>query len=118
MCRSLDPEICTIGKQLMVAFASATRPLRKPGAETVRQMPGFLRQEPGRRRRVPALAFVPEADVADTGCLGDPGQVGDRDADHAVDGVDVVELQRLDHAGDIRRSAVRPPRSRPKPQSR
>ena len=30
-----------IGKQLVVAFASAVRPFRKPGAETVRQMPGL-----------------------------------------------------------------------------
>eukprot|EP00442_Polarella_glacialis_P042717 CAMPEP_0115136090 /NCGR_PEP_ID=MMETSP0227-20121206/56154_1 /TAXON_ID=89957 /ORGANISM="Polarella glacialis, Strain CCMP 1383" /LENGTH=31 /DNA_ID= /DNA_START= /DNA_END= /DNA_ORIENTATION= len=29
-----------IGKQLVVAFASAVRPLRKPGAETVMQIPG------------------------------------------------------------------------------
>jgi hypothetical protein len=37
-----EPEIMIIGKQLTVALASATRPLRKPGAETVMAMPGFL----------------------------------------------------------------------------
>ena len=31
-----------IGKQLVVAFASATSPFRKPGADTVRQMPGVF----------------------------------------------------------------------------
>jgi len=46
MCRSLDPEISTIGKQLVVALASPTRPLRNPGADTVRQMPGFPVRNP------------------------------------------------------------------------
>jgi hypothetical protein len=41
MARSLDPLIWIMGKPLVVALASATMPLRKPGAETVRQMPGF-----------------------------------------------------------------------------
>jgi hypothetical protein len=35
-----------IGKQLVVACASAVRPLRKPGADTVRQTPGFLVKNP------------------------------------------------------------------------
>ena len=35
-----------IGKQFVVACASAVRPLRKPGADTVRQMPGFLVRKP------------------------------------------------------------------------
>ncbi len=39
--RSLDPLIWIIGKPLVVAAASDTSPLRKPGADTVRQMPGF-----------------------------------------------------------------------------
>jgi len=35
-----------IGKQLTVAWASALRPFRKPGADTVRQMPGFCVRKP------------------------------------------------------------------------
>ena len=35
------PLMRIIGKQLTVALDSDVRPLRKPGAETVRQMPGF-----------------------------------------------------------------------------
>ena len=35
-----------IGKQLVVACASAVRPLRKPGADTVRQMPGLPVMKP------------------------------------------------------------------------
>ncbi|CAN5712322.1 hypothetical protein BH09ACT8_BH09ACT8_11910 [soil metagenome] len=46
MFRSLDPEICTIGKHFVVALARATKPLRKPGAETVRQIPGLCVKKP------------------------------------------------------------------------
>jgi len=35
-----------MGKQLVVAWASAVRPLRKPGAETVMQTPGFFVRYP------------------------------------------------------------------------
>ncbi len=35
-----------IGKQLVVAWASAFKPFRKPGADTVRQMPGFCVRKP------------------------------------------------------------------------
>ena len=80
----------------MVALASATRPLRKPGADTVRQMPGSLRQEPGGRRRVSGVALMAEADVPDPGRLCEARQIGDRNADDAVDGLHVVGLQRVD----------------------
>ena len=39
--REMSPEIRIIGQQFVVAWASAVRPFRKPGADTVRQMPGF-----------------------------------------------------------------------------
>jgi hypothetical protein len=55
MWRSLDPEICTIGKQFVVAFASATSPLRKPGADTVRHTPGFFVRNPAAAAACPAL---------------------------------------------------------------
>ena len=44
-----------IGKQLVVACASAVRPLRKPGADTVRQMPGFLVRKPAMAAALPAF---------------------------------------------------------------
>ena len=43
-----------IGKQLVVALARAVRPLRKPGAETVRQMPGFCVRKPAAAAALPA----------------------------------------------------------------
>ena len=36
-----DPLIRIIGKQFVVALANAVRPLRKPGADTVKHTPGF-----------------------------------------------------------------------------
>jgi hypothetical protein len=39
---------------------------------------------------------MPEADVADARRLREAGQVSDRDADHPVDGLDVVELEGVD----------------------
>jgi hypothetical protein len=35
-----------IGKQFVVAWASAFKPFRKPGADTVRQIPGFCVRKP------------------------------------------------------------------------
>ena len=55
-----------------------------------------LGEEPGRRCRVPRVAFVPETDVADARGLRDARHICDRDADDAVDGADVVELERVD----------------------
>jgi hypothetical protein len=54
MCRSLDPEIWIIGKQFVVAFASATSPLRKPGPDTVRHTPGLLVRNPAAAAACPA----------------------------------------------------------------
>ena len=56
----------------------------------------LLRQEPGSRRRMPGVALVPEADIADARRLRDAGHVGDRDADQTVDGLNVIELERFD----------------------
>jgi hypothetical protein len=39
--RSLDPLIWIMGKPLVVALATATKPFKNPGADTVRQIPGF-----------------------------------------------------------------------------
>ena len=43
-----------IGKQFVVALASATRPFRKPGAETVMQMPGCCVRKPAMAAALPA----------------------------------------------------------------
>ena len=43
-----------MGKQLVVALARAVRPLRKPGADTVRQMPGFCVRKPAAAAALPA----------------------------------------------------------------
>ncbi len=55
--RSLEPLIWIIGKQFTVAAASETKPLRNPGADTVRQMPG-------RRVRKPAMAAALPAEAS------------------------------------------------------
>ncbi len=60
----------------------------------------LLREEPGRRRRVAGVALVPEPDVADARGLCEASQVGDRDTDDPVDGVHVVELERVDDQMD------------------
>ncbi len=44
-----------IGKQLTVACVSAVTPLRKPGADTVRQMPGFRVRKPAMDAAYPAF---------------------------------------------------------------
>src|SRR4051812_12267145 len=95
-CRSLDPEIWTIGKQFVVALASETSPLRKPGADTVRHTPGVWVRKPAAAAAFPALASWRKPDVANPGGLRDPREIGDRDADDAVDRADPVELQGID----------------------
>src|SRR4029079_4831248 len=52
--RSEEPETRIIGKQLVVALARAVRPLRKPGADTVRQTPGFFVRKPAMAAALPA----------------------------------------------------------------
>src|SRR5687768_4737460 len=71
-----------IGKQLVVALASAVSPLRKPGADTVRQTPGFFVRKPAIAAAWPAFC--------------DAAEIGDGDARHVVDRVDAVELERVD----------------------
>jgi hypothetical protein len=57
----------------------------------------FLGQVAGDRRGVAGELLVPEADKADAFGLRQPRQVGYRDAGHAIDGVETVELQGIDH---------------------
>jgi hypothetical protein len=49
---------------------------------------------------VAGVALVTEADVADARRLCEPSQVGDRDPDDPVDGVHIVELERVDDKVD------------------
>ena len=44
-----------IGKQLVVALVNAVSPLRNPGADTVRQMPGFWVMKPAIAAAFPAF---------------------------------------------------------------
>ena len=50
-------------------------------------------EESGGGGGVAGGGLLPETDVADPGRLRDAGEVGDRDADDPVDGVDVVGLE-------------------------
>jgi len=61
---------------------------------------GLLGEESGRSRRVAGVAFVAEADVTDARRLREAGQVGDRNPHHPIDGVHIVELQRVDNQMD------------------
>jgi hypothetical protein len=70
--------------------------LRKPGAETVRQTPGFFRQESCDCRGIAGVLFVPERDYSYARSLRHTAQVRDRDARYAVDRIDAVELERID----------------------
>jgi len=49
-CRSLEPEIWTVGKRFVVALVIATSPLRRPGAEAVRHTAGCLVRNPAAAR--------------------------------------------------------------------
>ena len=57
---------------------------------------GLLGQEAGDRRRIAGVLLVPERDDADARGLRHAAEVGDRDAGHAVDRVEAVELERID----------------------
>src|SRR5262249_54557582 len=61
---------------------------------------GLLGEEAGRGSGVAGVALMAEADVADARCLRETSQIGDRDSDDPVDGVDVVELERVDNQMD------------------
>ena len=57
---------------------------------------GLLRQVTGDRGRVTRVLFVPERENAYARGLRETAQIRDRDAGHAIDRVDVVELERVD----------------------
>ena len=57
---------------------------------------GLLRQEAGDCRCIAGVLLVPERDDADARGLRHAAEVGDRDAGHAVDRVEAVELERID----------------------
>jgi len=60
------------GEPVRGGVGQATMPLRKAGAETVRQNARFLRQIAGDRRRVAGGLLVAEADVANALGLSQP----------------------------------------------
>ena len=57
---------------------------------------GLLRQEAGDCRRIAGVLLVTERDDADACRLCHAAEVRDRDAGHAVDRVEAVELERID----------------------
>ncbi len=57
---------------------------------------GLLGQKAGDRRRIAGVLLVAEREHADARGLRHAAEVGDRDARHAVDGVEAVELERID----------------------
>ena len=57
---------------------------------------GLLGQEAGDRRRIAGVLLVAEREDADAGGLRHAAEVRDRDAGHAVDRVEAVELERID----------------------
>src|SRR3546814_4166914 len=56
----------------------------------------LLRQESGNRRRVAGALLVPEREDPQALALHETAKVGDRNAGHAIDRVDAVELQGVD----------------------
>ena len=57
---------------------------------------GFLGQVAGDRGRITGILLVAEREHADAFGLRHPAEIGDRNARHAVDRLDVVELERID----------------------
>ncbi len=85
-----------IGKQLVVALASAVSPLRKPGADTVRQMPGFCVMKPAMDAAYPAFCSCRNEITRRPARLQPAREVGDRDAGQAEDRIDAVQLEGVD----------------------
>jgi hypothetical protein len=57
---------------------------------------GLLGQEAGDRRRIAGVLLVAERDDADAFGLGHAAKIGDRNAGHAVDRFNAVQLERVD----------------------
>lgn len=70
--------------------------VEKPRARRRQANARPLRQETRGGRRVAGVAFVAKTDLADARPLGEAGHIGDRNARHAVDSPDVIELERID----------------------
>ena len=66
----------------------------------------LLGQEPGDRRRIAGVLLMPERDHAHARGLRHAAQIGDRDAGHAVDRLDAVQLQRVDDQVEAVRQGV------------
>ncbi len=70
--------------------------VEKAGGRHCQADAGFLGQEAGDGGSVAGVLLVTERDDADTRGLRHAAEVRDRDAGHAVDRLDVVELERVD----------------------
>ena len=79
----------------MVAWASAVSPLES-GRRHGETDAGFLGQIAGDGGGVAGVLLVAEREHADALRLRHAAEIRDRDAGHAVDGGEVVELERID----------------------
>jgi hypothetical protein len=85
-----------IGKQLVVALASAGEAVQEARGRHRQADAGLLRQEAGGRGGVAGVLLVAERDHAQAGGLRHAGEIGDRNPGHLVDVLDAVELERVD----------------------
>jgi hypothetical protein len=70
--------------------------VEKAGSRHREAEAGFFRQKAGDGSRVAGVLLVPERDDADAFSLCHAAEVRDRDAGHAVNRIDAVELERID----------------------
>ena len=85
-----------IGKQLVVALASAASPFMKAGSGHREADARLLRHEAGDGRGVPGVLLMAEGDHAQSGRLQLAREVGDRDAGQTKDRIDAVQLEGID----------------------
>ena len=72
------------------------QPVEKPGRRHRQADARRLGQEAGDRRGIAGVLLVAERNDTNPRRLRHPAKIGDRDAGHIVNGVDAVELERLD----------------------
>ena len=72
------------------------QPVEEAGGRDGQADPGLLGQEARDRGGVAGVLLVAERDHPHARRLREAAEVGDRDAGHAVDGADAVELERVD----------------------
>ena len=74
----------------MVALASAANPFMKPGADTVRQIPGLPVMKPAMDAAYPAFCSCRKETTPESRSLQFAREVRNRDTGQAEDRIDVV----------------------------